>query len=53
MAALYMEYYGVARGLSPRSALIGATAYEEGLVLVSRPGEFGKLPDLEIMSFDR
>jgi predicted nucleic acid-binding protein len=48
-AALYMEYYGVARGLSPRSALIGATAYEERLVLVSRPGDFGKLPELEIV----
>lgn len=50
-AALYMEYYGVARGLSPRSALVGATAYEEGLVLVSCPKEFGRLPEMEIVAF--
>lgn len=50
-AALYMEYYGLSYGLSPRSALIAATAYEQGLVLVSRRAEYEQLPELEIVPF--
>lgn len=50
-AALYMEYYGLSYGLSPRSALIAATAYEERLVLVSRLEDFQQLPELEIVPF--
>lgn len=50
-AALYMEYYGLSYGLSPRSALIAATAYEERLVLVSRLEDFQQLPELEIAPY--
>ena len=50
-AALYAEYYGHMYGLSPRSALIAATAYEEGLVLVSRSSDFRELPELELVPF--
>lgn len=52
-AALYMEYYGLSYGLSPRSALIAATAYEEELVLASRKDDFARLPELEIVPYPR
>lgn len=50
-AELYMEYYGISYGLSPRSALIAATAYEEELVLASRLSDYRQLPDLEIAAY--